>query len=230
VKHEPFIAETLLAPQGKYGIRFGKAVQLSLLPELQTPLRFALRLHHATHLHFDLRIQILHTLFSFAMPEAPCLDPDKPVRATLMEDHDPSYLESERRIPEGEYGAGPTMPVDLGTLVPLVQAEETYELEALAQIARGDFRFTLEGHHLKGAWQLRLRQGKYWGLHKLPDEHASTTRILTLDRSIKTGRTLEELPEASPGTAALPKGSVKKPKRSKQKKWEEAGQDSFLGE
>lgn len=230
MKHEPFIAETLLAPQGKYGIRFDKAVQLSLIPELQTPLRFALRLHHATHLHFDFRIQILRTLFSFAMREAPCLDPDKPVRATLMEDHDPTHLEMERRIPEGEPGAGPTMPVDLGTLIPLVQVEETYELEALAQIARGDFRFTLEGHHLKGAWQLRQRQGQYWGLHKLPDEHASPTRVLTLDRSIKTGRTLEELPEAPAASPSLPKGTVKKAKRNKQKKWEEAGQDSFLGD
>lgn len=225
MKHEPFIAQALLSPQGKYAVQFGKPVQLSLLPECQQPLRFVLRLHHATKLHFDFRIRILHTLFSFALPEAPCLDPTRPVRATLVEDHDPKHLESERVIPEGEPGAGPTMPVDIGDVVPILQREESYELDALGQIAKGDFSFTLHGHHLQGAWHLRRRQGQYWGLHKLEDEHASTTRVLTLDRSVKTGRTLEELPEA----AVARTGGIK-PRSAKRRKWEEAGQDTFFGE
>lgn len=227
MKHEPFIAEALLTPRGKDPIRFDKPIQLSLLPEDQSPLRFVLRLHQATRLHFDFRIRILRTLFSFALPEAPCLDPDRPVRANLMEDHDPTHLESERVIPEGEVGAGPTMPVDLGTVVPLLQTAETYELDALKQIAKGDFRFTLHGHHLQGAWQLRQRQGMYWGLYKLEDEHASTTRVLTLDRSIKTGRTLEELP-LSIAPPSPQKGPATNAKRRKQKKWEEAGQNPLL--
>src|SRR5580658_9478977 len=113
MKFEPFITSKLLSqPRGQF--RFGVPVQLSLIPEIQPGMNFALRLHDATHLHFDFRLQVLRTLFSLVLFEAPSLDPARTVRAKLMGDHDPRYLDSERVIPEGQPGAGPTMPVDLG--------------------------------------------------------------------------------------------------------------------
>ena len=110
-----------------------------------------------------------------------------------MEDHDPGYLESERVIPEGLPGAGPTMPVDLGSFIPIVCTHATYEMDILSQIDEGDFRFFMTGRHLKGGWQLLRRGGRFWDLRKLEDQHASTTQVLELDRSINTGKTLSEL-------------------------------------
>ncbi|AIE85022.1 DNA polymerase ligase N-terminal domain-containing protein [Fimbriimonas ginsengisoli] len=192
MKFEPFIASALFSqPRGR--IRFNVPVQLSLLPECQLPMSFALRLHHATTRHFDLRLRVLQTLFSLVLLGDPSLDPAKPVRAKLMGDHDPRYIDSERKIPEGQPGAGPTMPVDLGGFAPILRTYSTYELETLDQISRGDFQFTLTGRHLKGGWQLQRGQGDYWDFQKMDDEHASTSRVLVLDRSFKTGKTLEEI-------------------------------------
>ncbi|MGV3617362.1 MAG: DNA polymerase ligase N-terminal domain-containing protein [Fimbriimonas sp.] len=189
---EPFIARALLS-DAPGDVRFDRPVQLSLLPECQAELTFALRLHHATRLHYDLRLRILHTLLSFVLIEPPSLDPDRPVLAKLVPDHDPRYLDSERRIPDGEYEAGPTMPVDLGSFIPRLRTYDTYELEALHQLGKGDLQFTLHGHHLRGDWQLRARRGDHFEFRKLEDAHASRTRVLTLNRSVVTGKTLSEL-------------------------------------
>jgi bifunctional non-homologous end joining protein LigD len=192
MKFEPFIASQLFSqPLGPF--RFDVPVQLSLVPESQSGMNFALRLHDATHLHFDFRLQVLRTLFSLVLFEAPSLDPARTIRAKLMGDHDPRYLDSERVIPEGRPGAGPTMPVDLGKAVPIVKTYSTYEQDLLDQIARGDVRFMMNGQHLRGAWQLFSRDRRSWNLRKLEDEHASTSRILRLDRSVKTGNTLDDL-------------------------------------
>ena len=172
---------------------FGAPLQLSLIPEAQVGLNFGLRLHDAKYLHFDFRIQVGPALFSLAMPEAPSLNPARTVRAKLMPDHDPLHLGSEHVIPEGRPGAGPTMPVDLGKIIPIVKTYSTYEQEMLDQLARGDVRFRMNGTHLKGLWRLSSLDRIHWSLRKLEDEYASRTQILRLDRSVKTGITLEDL-------------------------------------
>lgn len=192
MNHRPFVAAALLGLQGGR-IQFKAPVQLCMIPEYQAPPRFALRLHQATSLHFDFRLEILGTLLSFVSLNQPSLDPARWVLLRLVGDHDLRYLGSERRIPEGQYGAGPTMPVDLGVYAPIVKTYTTYELEILDQLAKGDLRFTLNGTHLRGGWQLRWRNGDSWDLRKLDDEHASTTRILKLDRSVNSGKTLDEI-------------------------------------
>lgn len=192
MKFDPFIAPTLRTSRYRH-VPFGRPVQLSLMPEDQPGLNFALRLHHATYLHFDFRIQILNTLFCLMLPEPPSLDPARSVRAKLMDDHDPRHLKSEYVIPQGRPGAGPTMPVDLGKCVPEALTFATHEQEALHQIRRGVFRFTLFGQILRGGWRLKSGSGEFWFLQKVKDEHASSTQRLQLDRSIRTSCTLDEL-------------------------------------
>lgn len=192
VTFEPFIAPKLLR-QHRGPFLFEVPVQLSLIPENQVGTNYGLRLHDASRLHFDFRIQVLRTLFCLVLLEAPSLNPQRSVGARLMMDHDPRYLESEHVIPVGSPGAGPTMPVDLGKCSPIIRTHLTYEQEMLDQIAQGDFRFMLNGRHLKGAWHLFSPAGEFWRLRKLDDEHASTTRILRLDRSVKTGNSLDDL-------------------------------------
>jgi len=190
-KFEPFLAAALRS-RSPGGIFLKRAIQTSLFPEDQTALSFALRLHRTTAVRFDFRLQVLNTLFSLVLDEPPSLDPAKSVRAKLMDDHEPSYLFSEFVIPEGQEGAGPTMPVDMGQYIPIMRKHETYETEMLDQLAEGDFRFVLRGEQLKGGWLLTGRRNS-WELRKLEDEYASTSEVLRLDRSVRSGMSLDEL-------------------------------------
>ena len=192
MKFRPFIAQSLL-PRPVGPVIFGVPTQLSLFPDHQAPLPFALRLHHATRLHFDFRIQVQNTLFSLVLFEPPSLNPSHVVRARLMGDHHPKFLPAECVIPAGRYGAGPTMPVDLGGIAPTLIKHSTYEMVILDQIAKGDVRFTMHGHHLKGEWQLLSRDWENWTLRKMKDEHSSVTKVLQLDRSVVTGNSLDDL-------------------------------------
>ena len=179
-------------PQKALRASFGPAVQLSLIPDDQCWAPWVIRLHHATRLHYDLRFAMMGTLLSFALDEVPSLDPGKWVKARRMGDHDPKHLLSERRIPKGQPGAGPTMPVDTGTYAPVVELYSTHDLEMLHQLGRGDMYLLLQGRHMQGLWRL-WGTGEHWRLAKMPDEFASTTRELTLDVSIKTGKRLSDL-------------------------------------
>jgi len=192
MKYVPFIAEALLNCSGG-DLVFDQPVQRSLFPDYQALLLFALRLHQATRLHFDLRFKILSTLLSFVLLDDPSLDPDRPARLKLMYDHDPKGLTSERVIQAGMPGAGPTMPVDFGGFAPIIEEDPTYEMEFLRQVGQGDFRFMLHGLHLKGAWQIFHEEGLFWKFRKLEDEYASTRKVLRLDRSAKTGKSLSDL-------------------------------------
>lgn len=166
-------------------------VQLTLFPEFQPWGRWVLRRHQATWLHYDFRLEVLGTLWSFASEEPLSLDPRRAVRLRVVGDHDPRYLLAERRIPEGQYGAGPTMPVDEGRYGLRLKTYSTNDLEMLNQMARGEIHLLLQGHVLNGEWRL-LGRDRDWTIRKLPDEYA-TDAPPALDRSIVTGRRLEDL-------------------------------------
>lgn len=170
----------------------GPPIQFPLFVELQKWEPWAIRLHHATSLHYDLRFKHCGTLLSFVLYEVPSLDPAKSVLAKQMPDHDPRYLLSERKIPKGSPGAGPTMAVDTGGYAPVLRQYSTHDLEMICQLAGADVHLELTGTFLKGGWRL-CRSGDDWRFQKVADEHASNTRLLTLDKSIRTGKSLGDL-------------------------------------
>src|SRR5579871_7016957 len=105
---------------------------------------FCVQRHDATHLHYDLRLEIGGTLKSWAVPKGPCLDPKVRRFAKLVEDHPLEYATFEGRIPKGNYGAGTVIVWDRGRYVTLKDPERG--------LADGEIKFRLLGEKLSGGW------------------------------------------------------------------------------
>ncbi|WP_459814699.1 DNA ligase D [Geotalea toluenoxydans] len=124
-------------------------------------------------------------------------------------------------IPAGNYGAGAVIIWDEGTCHAYGTEERSESERILRQgLAKGDLKFILHGHKLKGRFALvKIRSGEdnSWLLVKKADEHATAADITRHDRSVVSGRGLDELgPEGEepviadmPGEAAPMPHNVK---------------------
>ncbi len=159
-------------------------------------LRFVVQKHHASHLHYDFRLELDGTLKSWAVPKGPCLDPKVKRMAVEVEDHPLSYADFEGTIPPKQYGAGTVIVWDRGDWLP--------EGNARRALAAGKLKFELRGDKLKGHWTLVRMHGKpgdrqpAWLLIKEADDAA---------RPLAEFDVVEALPDSvltKPAPAALP--------------------------
>ena len=134
-------------------------------------LGFVVQKHHARRLHYDFRLELDGVLLSWAVPKGPSLDPADKRMAVRTEDHPLAYASFEGRIPEKQYGAGDVIVWDRGHWQPLGDPQ--------AGLAQGKLGFVLQGHKLRGRWEL-VRMNKpderqeNWLLFKQRDDEART--------------------------------------------------------
>jgi bifunctional non-homologous end joining protein LigD len=77
--------------------------------------RFVIQEHHASRLHWDLRLERDGVLVSWAIPKGLPEAPNSNHFAARTEDHPLEYVDFEGEIPKGQYGAGVVMIWDRGT-------------------------------------------------------------------------------------------------------------------
>jgi bifunctional non-homologous end joining protein LigD len=158
-------------------------------------LHFVIQKHDASHLHYDLRLEMDGVMKSWAVPKGPSLDPSVRRLAMEVEDHPIAYNRFEGTIPEGEYGAGTVMLWDRGTY----DAEDGGGLESLHEgYERGDLKVVLHGKRLHGSWVLvrMKRPGRpQWLLIKHRDDYADRKRDITAKEltSVSTRRTMAQI-------------------------------------
>ncbi|MDQ3879358.1 MAG: hypothetical protein M3290_13575, partial [Actinomycetota bacterium] len=106
---------------------------------------FVIHQHHATRLHFDLRLEMLNgktpVLVSWAVPKNLPYKPGEVHLAVHVEDHPFEYGSFSGTIPKGNYGAGEVRIFDNGTY-------EVLEQEP------GKVTFRLNGRRMRGVWHL----------------------------------------------------------------------------
>lgn len=153
---------------------------------------FVVQEHHASHLHYDFRLELDGVLKSWAVPKGPSLDPKDKRLAMQTEDHPLSYAKFKGTIPQGEYGGGEVFIWDNGTWEP--------EGDPHAALEKGDLKFKLKGKKLNGSFVLvRTRFAKNsWLLIKHHDEFE------------KVGYRLDMMAEDKPRKKASKKATKKK--------------------
>lgn len=156
-------------------------------------LAFVVQEHHARQLHYDFRLEYDGVLKSWAVPKGPSMNPHDRHLAIMTEDHPFEYRKFEGTIPEGNYGAGEVIIWDQGTYEPLNHGGEA---EIKQGLKKGHVTFFLHGKKLHGEFALvRLPNAgdDAWLLIKKGDADASATDITEDDRSVVSGKRLEDL-------------------------------------
>jgi bifunctional non-homologous end joining protein LigD len=131
--------------------------------------KFVVHEHHATHLHFDFRLEMEGVLKSWAVPKGPSMNPKDKRLAIMVDDHTLEYSSFEGIIPDGQYGSGAVVIWDSGD----------YEL-LKGDIHEGRIEFYLKGKKLKGGFTLIKMSGKRkeWLLIKKQDQFAQPDFVM----------------------------------------------------
>jgi bifunctional non-homologous end joining protein LigD len=159
---------------------------------------FVIQKHHASHLHYDFRLEMEGVLKSWAVPKGPSYDPGVKRLAMMTEDHPYDYAKFEGVIPEGNYGAGNVIIWDQGTWDFVEPGDD-----AVKALKSGKLTFRLNGKKMFGEWALvrisgRGRtgdKGNEWLLLKHKDQFANEKIDVTelAPRSVVSNKLVDEV-------------------------------------
>lgn len=141
--------------------------------------RFVVQEHHATALHWDVRLERDGVLVSWAVPKGFPLDPRTNHLVKQTEDHPLEYARFEGAIPKGEYGGGAVTVWDHGTY-------------ALEKWRRDKVQFVLTGQRVRGRYIFFRTHQRDWMLHRMSPAPEGWTPLPTglSPMSASTGRRL----------------------------------------
>jgi len=94
--------------------------------------------HAATHLHYDLRLEMDGVLKSWAVPKEPPLKPGTKRLAIMVEDHPLDYADFEGVIEEG-YGAGTVEIWDKGSYDLTERSNDRIEVNFVGSKLKGRY-------------------------------------------------------------------------------------------
>jgi bifunctional non-homologous end joining protein LigD len=156
------------------------------VPAAEDAPRFVVHEHHATRLHWDLRLEHDGALASFAIPNGIPQDPAHNRKAVHTEDHPLKYLDFEATIPAGNYGAGEMTIWDSGT----------FEIE---KWRKDEIIVVFSGDRLTGRYALfhAGKDAKDWMIHRMdpPVDEAAEEIPEAIEPMLAKPGTLPRRPE-----------------------------------
>ncbi len=128
--------------------------------------KFVIHEHHASRLHFDLRLEIGETVKSWVVPRGPSMDPDERRLALAVPDQDIDCLSYEGTLAESGFGTGEARIWDTGFYETAYSPQIQYD--------HGRLTFALHGIKVRGDFVLRKMSGQpqNWLLIKQEDKYA----------------------------------------------------------
>jgi bifunctional non-homologous end joining protein LigD len=141
---------------------------------------FVIHRHHATRLHYDLRLEEDGVLKSWAVPKGMPQRPGIKRLAVQTEDHPLEYLTFEGSIPKGEYGAGNMW----------VYATGKYEY---TKKKKDGFYILLHGKQIEAEYRMHRTKEKEWLL-----ERVDQPQVDWLERPVQPmlAELAEDIPES----------------------------------
>ena len=108
--------------------------------------------HHATHLHWDLRLEMDGVLKSWAVPKIPPTEKNEKRLAIQVEDHPLGYSKFHGTIPEGNYGAGEVKIWDKGTYELIEKNSNKIIIEIHGEKLKGKYCLIKTNYGNKKSW------------------------------------------------------------------------------
>jgi DNA ligase D-like protein (predicted polymerase)/DNA ligase D-like protein (predicted ligase)/DNA ligase D-like protein (predicted 3'-phosphoesterase) len=118
--------------------------------------KFVVHRHHASRLHYDLRLEKDGVLKSWAVPKGLPPYPGVKRLAVQTEDHPMEYLTFDGKIPKGQYGAGEMWIYALGK----------YQI---TKDKKDGFYFRLNSKEVTGEYRIHKMKEKEWLLERVDD-------------------------------------------------------------
>jgi DNA ligase D-like protein (predicted polymerase)/DNA ligase D-like protein (predicted ligase)/DNA ligase D-like protein (predicted 3'-phosphoesterase) len=124
---------------------------------------FVVHRHHASRLHYDLRLEKDGVLKSWAVPKGLPPHPGVKRLAVQTEDHPLEYLKFDGKIPKGQYGAGEMWIYALGKY-------------SITKDKKDGFYFRLSSKEVNGEYRMHKTKEKEWLLERVDEPQVNFLR------------------------------------------------------